>query len=374
MAGRQAIVIGAGFFGVNVALYLREQRGFDDILLIEREGDVLQRASFRNQARIHSGYHYPRSFTTAFRSRANVPGFLRDFASAARSDFVKLYAIARDDSKVSARQFVRFCREIGAPIQAARSSMAALFDARRIEAVFEVEEAAFDAGVLQEWARGSLSAAGIELRTDTAVMAINGCADGLRLEARRGENTSFETAPYVFNCTYSGLTAFGASRALLKHELAELVLVKVPAELHDMGVTVMDGPFFSMMPFPARGLHSFSHVRFTPHRHWGDTPGQDAYAALDGQQETRFDRMRRDAMRLMPALAGLERIDSLFEIKTLLPRNEVDDGRPILFETSTELPGLYSILGGKIDNIYDVLERLDSEPLVPHACARRQSA
>ena len=45
----------------------------------------------------------------------------------------------------------------------------------------------------------------------------------------------------------------------------------------------------------------------------------------------------------------------------MLVKNEGDDGRPILFERHEALPGCYSVLGGKIDNIYDALERLDAE-------------
>ena len=47
----------------------------------------------------------------------------------------------------------------------------------------------------------------------------------------------------------------------------------------------------------------------------------------------------------------------------MLARSESDDGRPILCEAHSELPGCYSILGGKIDNIYDVFEKLDAMPL-----------
>ena len=46
---------------------------------------------------------------------------------------------------------------------------------------------------------------------------------------------------------------------------------------------------------------------------------------------------------------------------SMLVKNEGDDGRPILLEKHLELPGCYSVLGGKIDNIYDVLEKLDEE-------------
>jgi hypothetical protein len=117
-----------------------------------------------------------------------------------------------------------------------------------------------------------------------------------------------------------------------------------------------------MMPFPSRGLHTLSHVRYTPHFSWQDEPGADPYQALGSyERETRVDRMVRDAGRYLPALFDARYVESLFEVKTVLLKNEVDDGRPILFEKHAELPGCYSILGGKIDNIYDVIEKLDAE-------------
>ena len=76
------------------------------------------------------------------------------------------------------------------------------------------------------------------------------------------------------------------------------------------------------------------------------------------------DRMLRDAGHYLPALLGSEYVDSLFEVKTVLVNNEHDDGRPILFEKHPELPGCYSVLGGKIDNIFDVIEKLDAEQFV----------
>ena len=139
-------------------------------------------------------------------------------------------------------------------------------------------------------------------------------------------------------------------------------LMQAPEALKDVGVTVMDGPFFSMMPFPARGLHALSHVRYTPHFSWKDERGIDPYKKLDEyDRATRVDRMVRDVGRYLPAALDAKYVKSLFEVKTVLVKNEGDDGRPILFEKHTELPGCYSVLGGKIDNIYDVLEKLETE-------------
>jgi hypothetical protein len=66
-----------------------------------------------------------------------------------------------------------------------------------------------------------------------------------------------------------------------------------------------------------------------------------------------------DSSRYLPALSSASQSGSLWEIKTLLPQSELDDGRPILFHRDSDLRGLISIMGGKIDNIYDIPQELD---------------
>ena len=363
-----AVVIGGGFYGAAIATYLAKQRGFRSITLIEREPRLMQRASYNNQARVHNGYHYPRSFTTAFRSRVNLPKFVRDWPQAVKQDFTKLYAIARRNSKVTAKQFERFCVDIGAKIEKAEPQLLALFENRLIEDVFSVEEYAFDATKLEAWAITELGDAGVQIRLHSRAFEIYASADSttqVRVVDSNGNHSQL-ACRYVFNCTYSGLNQlkgdFKGTQTALKQEITEMALVRVPAPLQGLGITVMDGPFFSMMPFPARGLHTVSHVRYTPHIHWKDNNGIDPYEKLEQyDQATRVDRMVRDITRYIPSAKKIEYVDSLFEIKTILEKNETDDGRPILFEKHANLPGCYSILGGKIDNIYDVLEKLDEE-------------
>ncbi len=365
-----AIIIGGGFYGAAIAIYLARERGLKRILLIERESALLTRASYNNQARVHNGYHYPRSFTTAYRSRINLPRFVRDWPGAVKQDFTKLYAIARRNSKVTARQFERFCHEIGAKIQPAAPAQAALFEPRLVEAVFLVEEYAFDSTQLASWAADELKTCGVQTRLQTRVTAITkGPQCGLLVTATSDHRDETQVASrLVFNCTYSGLNQFKGdfpgTQTKLKQEITEMALMQAPPALEGLGITVMDGPFFSMMPFPARGLHTLSHVRYTPHLHWNDAQGLDPYQRLtDYEKATRVDRMVRDVGRYLPAVLAAKYVGSLFEVKTILMKNEGDDGRPILFEKHSELPGCYSVLGGKIDNIYDVFEKLNTETL-----------
>jgi glycine/D-amino acid oxidase-like deaminating enzyme len=364
---QDAVVIGGGFYGAAIAVYLAKQRGLKRILLIEREPALLMRASYNNQARVHNGYHYPRSFTTAYRSRVNLPKFVRDWPHAVKQDFTKLYAIARRNSKVTAKQFERFCRDIGAAIQPAEPAMRALFEPRLIEDMFLVEEFAFDTTLLASWAERELKESGVQIRYKSRVTTISKGAQApleVVVETAQGHQELI-TCRYIFNCTYSGLNQFRGDfpgvRSGLKQEVTEMALMQMPASLQGLGITVMDGPFFSMMPFPARGLHTLSHVRYTPHLHWNDELGIDPYKKLrDYKRDTRVDRMVRDVARYIPSVLDAKYIESLFEVKTVLLKNEGDDGRPILFEQHAELPGCYSVMGGKIDNIYDVLERFDA--------------
>src|SRR5436309_13348359 len=121
-----ALVIGGGFYGLYLAEFLA-RRG-DRVILCERDADLMRRASYANQARVHNGYHYPRSVLTAVRSRVNFPRFVAEFRPAVASDFEKVYAVARRGSKVTAEQFAGCMRQIGAEIDPAVDAVRALFD------------------------------------------------------------------------------------------------------------------------------------------------------------------------------------------------------------------------------------------------------
>ena len=365
-----AVVIGGGFYGCAIAVYLVRQHGLRSVLLLEREPFLFSRASRNNQARVHNGYHYPRSFTTAYRSRVNLPQFVRDWPSAVSSDFTAVYAIARRNSKVNARQFRRFCSEIGASLLPADPLLCRLFEPRLIEEVFVAEEYVFDADALARRAQQELAACGVRVLLDTAAREVyRSGEESLRtVFASSSQAGAAVTSRFVFNCSYSGLNQlrgdFPGTVTRLKHEVTEMALVQMPPALKNLAVTVMDGPFFSLMPYPPRGLHTLSHVRYTPHFHWEDSLGTDPYERLAGYATpSRADRMLRDVSRYLPVIQDANHVDSLFEVKTVLARNEGDDGRPILFETNAQLPNYYSVLGGKVDNIYDVLEKLSGLPL-----------
>jgi glycine/D-amino acid oxidase-like deaminating enzyme len=358
-----AIVIGGGFFGCTIALHLR-RRGLREVTLCERERTLLTRASYSNQARVHAGYHYPRSFVTAQRSRANLNRFAREFAPAIKRDFLALYAIAAQRSKVMPRQYERFMDDIGARHESLSTSWRGLFDPRRIAALYSTEEYAFDAVKLRELLAAELARSNVKLQLGTEVRCIRPLGERLAVELCGDSGEETLEAPLVINCTYARTNHTASSSPALtelKHELAEIALIDPPLELKALGITVMDGPFFSCMPFPAEGCHSLTHVRYTPQGSFTDGRGQRDPLALRAPEavSSRYAHMLADAARFVPALARARYRRSLFEIKTVLVHHEVDDGRPILLRREFGHPGAFSVLGGKLDNVYDVLSELD---------------
>jgi len=360
-------VIGGGFFGAYLALLLRE-RGIQP-LIVERESELMLRASYNNQARVHNGYHYPRSLVTAVRSRINFPRFLQDFPESVFEDFEKYYAVGSVLGKVTAQQFETFMARVGAPLRPAPDRVRRLFDAHLIEQVWVAREIAFDAGKLRTVMEQRLAEAGIPVLFSANADRVSDTGSGeLLLEWESGGVRNGIRTPWVFNCTYSGINRLRHHSQLplipLKHELAEMVLVEPPPEIHNISVTVMCGPYFSLMPFPDKNLWTLSHVRYTPHHSWMDREGepwQDAYVHFDrAVKNTNAPLMIRDAARYMPAMSRCVPHGSLWEVKTVLPQSELDDGRPILFSRDPELPGLISIMGGKLDNIYDIPIELDA--------------
>jgi glycine/D-amino acid oxidase-like deaminating enzyme len=360
------IIAGGGIYGCYTALRLAHINPNARIAIAEREPRLFMRASYNNQARIHNGYHYPRSILTGLRSRINVPRFLNEFSEAIYTDFEQCYAIGRRRSNVTAGQFREFCRRIGAELRPAPKRIERLFEGDLIEAVFAVTEYAFDANKLRDKLWERLQASGISILFSTEVVKVtrgNGSSRSkltVHLQNMRAEAAYTLSCGQLYNCTYSKLNTLlgrsGLRKIRLRHEATEMALVKVPPELEDLSVTVMCGPFFSLMPFPPRRLTTLSHVSYTPHYSWADEPGASSNSAHEPPfpLPSHFERMWRDAARYLPALRKAEHVDSLWEVKTILPQSDANDSRPILFKRDPFAPNVISLLGGKIDNIYDL--------------------
>ena len=357
MTKKRIAIVGGGVFGLYISWFLAG-RGHD-VTVFEREKEPMTHASYHNQARVHNGYHYPRSVLTALRSRISMPRFVADFGDCVYKDFKKVYCVGRPLGKVTGQQFYTFCRRIGAEIEPADRATASLMNPEHVEACFIAREYAFDALKLRDILLGRIAdEKRVRILLSTEVTRVSETDGGrLSVEFTRGGDSSSEQFDEVFNCTYSRINFITTKSSLpvipLKHEMTEMCLVEVPDAIKHMGITIMCGPFFSVMP------------RYTPHYEWHDTDAdnyRDAYRKLsEDERHSAWRLMVQDASRFIPVLSSCRYEDSLWEVKTVLPRSETDDSRPILCRFNYGLRGFHVIMGGKVDNVYDAVAAISKE-------------
>lgn len=370
---KKIVIIGGGFYGMYISEYLALQG--NEVILFEKGNDFMLRASHKNQARVHNGYHYPRSVLTALRSRMSFSQFNKEFENCIDNSFSSYYMVAKNLSKISSQQFEKFCNYVGAHVAKASSNITRFVDYRLIEEVFETTEYVFNSFKLKEEMIRRIDIAGVNYYLNTEVVRIEKQKKRIMLEIRNTSNRGIQEpiiVDHVFNCTYSSINQVVQASKFelipLKHELTEMCLMKVPEELEHTSITVMDGPFFSLMPFPSKNLHSFSHVRYTPHYEWyetNETSNVDHIKHLDfTNRKSAWKKMVQDAKRYIPILAECIYEESNWEIKTVLPKSEIDDSRPILFKPNFGMDGFHCVMGGKIDNVYDIIEVISKSGLV----------
>lgn len=109
------IILGAGLYGLYSALYCG-QKG-QKILVLECDSTPFRRATYINQARVHQGYHYPRSVSTALKSAGYFERFNRDFDFCINREFKKVYATSSQYSWSNGEQFKKFCKSANIPCE-----------------------------------------------------------------------------------------------------------------------------------------------------------------------------------------------------------------------------------------------------------------
>lgn len=373
-----ALVVGGGVFGCHTAYFLAE-RGLE-VVVVEQDEALIQRASIVNQARLHAGYHYPRAIATALASDHYLPRFREDFAHCIHSHFTHYYAIARRGSLTDAAQFQHFCNYLQLPCEEVEAQPA--FNYEQLEAVFATREDSFDPLLLAKHYRQLLRLhPRVKVLLQSRVSQVLRDANSFQttiIERQSSKKIVLETA-LVVNATYSSINTtnrqFGLADIPLQHEIAEMAFVRVAPSFSQAAITIMDGPFCSLMPYGKTGLHSLSSVAYTHQRvSYGSEPSfscmdkepncqpnATAICSLCGSRPaSNYPKMLSQLRRYLLPSVGLDYQHSRYTIKAKLQANSIDDGRPTEVLQLLNQPAYFCVFAGKVNNIYAVEEALEA--------------
>lgn len=371
------IIIGAGLYGMYAAKFCAD-RG-EKVLVLEYDKAPFQRATYINQARVHMGYHYPRSLTTAIKSAGYFKRFVEDFGFCIHDKFDQVYATSEKFSWTDARQFMDFCKAAG--IRCDEVAASKYFNDGMCDGAFMTQEYTYDAKILQKYYEEQFL--GLENVTFVYEARIDKIIKrGQAFEVWTTDGKCYES-PFVLNATYASVNQIidkveGIPKTLfdIKYELCEIILCEPSDKLRGTGITVMDGPFFSIMPFGKTGLHSLTSVTFTPHvTSYDAVPTFGCQSGMEervcctkeslgncnlcpNKPDSAWDYMSHLADKYLKEEYGYTYRESLYSMKPILKSSEVDDSRPTAIKVLSEGPTFISVLSGKINTVYDLDEYL----------------
>jgi hypothetical protein len=354
-------VIGGGVFGCTIALDLAKTGA--TVQLFEERNDIFEGATVRNQARLHYGYHYPRSDETALTAKAAATVFTERFPETVKR--ARHWYVVAPDSKVTPSEYLMFLHRIGLPYEVVQHQKGSLVPPPQVHTaalIIRASEGFIDTSVL----RRSLLR---ELKYRNIVVSTN--------------NRVHESQVPGFDKTVWATYGVPWSKPL-RFEVCEVALLELGRYANDSFV-IVDGDFVSLDPHgPTHTLYDVAHS--VHHVSKGLVPSvPESYAALlkqgitragaQGSELSHVDKMIESGSRFLWGLEpGGQHTSiyhgSLWSLRAVLPTVDATDARPTLVEQDVDNPNVIRVLSGKIcmaatvgQAVVDALHLCEREPV-----------
>lgn len=327
----KAAIIGAGVFGCTTAVDLA--RAGVDVSLFEEFPDILEGATARCQARLHSGYHYPRSPGTALAARDGAREFVSRYPTAIIDDVDQYYIIA-SSGKTSPDEFRTFCRMLDLPYTESRPMQAYTDDL-----CVRVPESFVDVRALRRILRMELRGAGVKLHLSH------------RINNATELSSNFDVVIWA---------TYGAHwDKPLRYEICEVAVLEV-SRYGRQSFVVLDGDFVSMDPyydntFLLYGVNETVHWAMVSNG-FPEVPApynrlvKKAPVPIRNSPVSNFSSMIDTASKFLWGLESTRQgvsiyHGSLWAVRAILPNVEDTDARPTLVSQSGNH---IKVLSGKI--------------------------
>jgi len=310
-------IVGAGLFGCAIGYEL--DRLGHDVTIIEQDCDIMLHASKQNHNRIHFGYHYPRSIETAKQSLDGLLSFIINYRDAILSHFPNYYMVAKD-SHVTSSDYIDFCKKVGISHTVGYPN-SDIINKDLIDLSLKTDEVIYDYDILKNIVKQRIHNSNIKVKLNTKFDGnINDC-------------------DYIINASYANINKVNRQLGVpeLNIKLQDVVVPIFKMEHDPVGVTIMDGPYCSIMP---RGKNKNEFLLYNV-KHSLMTDGV-----------LNIDNIYKQSEKYLPFLKNVERI-GYWRTYRALPINDNDERLSEIF-TYTDHPKVINVLSGKISTCHEI--------------------
>ncbi|HEY1261616.1 MAG TPA: FAD-dependent oxidoreductase [Stellaceae bacterium] len=337
-------VIGGGIFGATCAAELGR---FCEVTLFERHHALCEEASTLNQWRYHHGFHYPRSAEMIREIQECRPQFERVYGDAVLPGISSYYSTVPTARVISRERYLHICTSMGLPF-AIEPPPDGILDRSRIDLCLKTNESVIDVERLRRIMQRRLDAApNVTLAFGYEVVDGELLADGRkRVVARDGTGRAEDSFDYVVNASYANRNLlaklFGFPVKPLRFDLLELLVLELP--IPPVSVTVLDGPFTSLVATATPQRFTLSHIQ---HSVLASVTPADGLPPIWADMPSNRENLIDAASRYLPILKTARLAQPMRGTRVVHALPEDVDGRPTV--VTDHGFGCWSILGGKIN-------------------------
>lgn len=356
---KRATVIGAGIFGCSMAITL-SYLGYQ-VVLVERLPKILYGATRNNTNRVHLGFHYPRDPNTARMCKENFKYFVNFCPEAIVRDFPNAYCIASENSKTLAADYLAFCEALELPYENVD------FDTYptqilKCDVGLVSEEVVVDIDILRNMLFKVLhNRENIQILCETEVNSIKKNGSEYELTC---QNQNIWHSDVVVNCSYANSNHLTQQLGydIVKQQFEYTIVPIVELDLPTQGITVMDGPFFGLLPYGHQGQYTLYHVDHSVistevnellDPNWL-LPATSPSAEID--RLALFEKFKAACAEFVPALAQAKICDFLEGPRMVLANHDNDDARPSILHNYGD--GYFTVFSGKLDHFFAMSEAI----------------
>ncbi len=336
-------VLGAGVFGATCAAELAE---FCDVTVIERRPALMTEVSFVNQWRHHSGFHYPRSYDQIQEIRAARESFEQVYGAAVSRSHPSYFCTSATGVEIPASRYLAACKsnELSYTLDFPPDTV---LDHRTVTLSVLSDEGVYDFERLRAIAADRLRA------SPSVNLLLNAEAVGgallpggeKRIAIRTPQGTEEHDFDFVVNATYANRNLLASWFRFpiepLRFDLYEMLVLRL--DIEPICVTIMDGPFTSLVTMGYDNLFMLSHINDSVHK---SLITESGLPPDWGPVRSNRDNMIAHAGVYLPILRRAEIVESRFATRAVNAFAKDFDARPTV--VAAEGFGCWSILGGKI--------------------------
>lgn len=358
-------IIGAGIFGVTIALKFSRE-GYD-VILFEKENDIMTKVSTHNHFRHHHGYHYPRSKSTALECIKGRKTFEEEYGDCLLQYFPTFYSIVNKEegTLTTPGQYLKFCEDLDLPYKIV--PIPNFINSKRIALTVQVPERAFDPFRLKEICKEKLSESNVVLKLNSEMIEskISPEKKILKFNDKSKKQEYEEEFDIIINATYANMNnvkkILGVPRDKRQYELMELILVSIPGGL--FGAMNMDGEYTSVIPVGPDGLYTIAHAKGSVVKRVISEDFDDKIESFGGF-DSNMEQIMEVATNDFPILKDAKIIEPIYITKTVKANVDETDERPS--EVFNHGNGIFSVFAGKIITCVDVANNLLNLVKNPH--------